>query len=80
MRQTEARAGTQRPSPRRRVLVPGPVAFPVIDGVRPRPRWFIRLRGLLAMSLLVAITGILVALAVAAVLILTVAAVVSSLD
>lgn len=69
-----------RSSPRRRVLVPDPDAFPAVDGVRLRPRWYIRIRGLVSMGVLVGVMGVLVALAVASMLVLALVAAVSSLD
>ena len=69
-----------RTAPRRRVLVPDPGAFPAVDGVHLRPRWYIRIRGLLSMGLLVCVMGVLVAIAIASVLVLAIVAAVSSLD
>jgi hypothetical protein len=62
------------------VLVPDPDAFPAVDGVRLRPRWYIRIRGLLSMGVLVCVMGVLVAIAIASVLVLALVAAVSSLD
>ncbi len=80
MNPTTTGSPSARPPRRRRVLLPDPHAFPAVDGVRPRPQWYIRLRGIVSIGLLTTVIGVLVAVAVASVLVLAVVAAVSSLD
>lgn len=53
------------PTSKRRVTLPDPKLFPAQPDVRPRPKWYIRLRGFLSLAALVAIGGIGLAVAVA---------------
>ena len=48
-----------------RVTVPDPNLFPAQSDVRPRPKWFIRLRGFLTLAVLVVGGGVALAATVA---------------
>ena len=69
-----AERSTTREGPRR-VTLPDPELFPAQADVRPRPKWYIRLRGFLTLAVLVVAGGL--ALAVTVALVLALIAVVS---
>ena len=63
---------------RSRELVDAPSPFPAVDDVPAAPRWWQRLRGVAGLTVLVAILGVLTAVAFTALMVLLLVAAIST--
>jgi hypothetical protein len=55
--------GSQGTGRRRKELIDSASPFPAVDGVPAQPRWYQRIRGVLGLTILVTVIGILTAVA-----------------
>jgi hypothetical protein len=55
--------GSQGTGRRRKELVDSTSPFPAVEGVPAHPRWYQRIRGVVGMSILVTVIGVLTAVA-----------------
>ncbi len=74
-----SRDATERTQRTKALLVDVPSPFPVVERVHGKPRWWHRLRGLVGMTVLVGLLGVLVAAAAAVLVALLVVALVSTI-
>lgn len=63
----------------RREFVDAPSPYPAVDGVPGKPRWWERLRGVVGLTVLVTVLGVITAVAVSVLLVLVVVAIVSTI-